>query len=152
MPQLWAARDRDRVRAGAGAIEAKAFPPIEVLAGDFLSESTFEAGRTWDVVFSLGLVEHWTDLRVPLAQHARMTAPGGVCIVGIPLHDGVYGRLMRRLDPVLHAQHGCYSVDDLRSAFLDAAGSGWTVETCRAIEGIGFWNCGLVEWVNRQSP
>jgi SAM-dependent methyltransferase len=131
---------------------AKAFPAVEVLQGDFLSELTFAVGRTWDVVFSLGLVEHWSDLRVPLARHAQMTAPGGTCVVGIPLHDGVYGRLMRFLDPALHAQHGCYSLDELHDAFLEAAGSGWRVEICQAVEGIGFWNCGLGEWVNRRRP
>lgn len=131
---------------------ARAFPSVEVLEGDFLSPATFAPGRTWDVVFSYGLVEHWSDLRVPIARHAEMTAPGGTCIVGIPLHDGLYGRIMRGLDPALHAQHGCYSVAALRVAFVEAAGPGWTIETCRAIEGMGFWNCGLSEWVGRRGP
>jgi len=131
---------------------ARAFPAVEVLEGDFLSPATFAPGRTWDVVFSLGLVEHWSDLRIPLARHAEMTAPGGTCIVGIPLHDGLYGRIMRGLDPALHAQHGCYSVAALRTAFVEVAGTGWTIEACRAIEGMGFWNCGLSEWVGRRGP
>jgi|LauGreDrversion4_2_1035121.scaffolds.fasta_scaffold03984_8 hypothetical protein len=129
---------------------AQAFPLIEVLDGDFLAPATFAPGRTWDVVFSLGLVEHWSDLRIPLARHVEMTSRGGTCIIGIPLHDGIYGRIMRGLDPALHAQHGCYSVAELRAAFLDVAGPGWTVETCRAVEGMGFWNCGLGEWVSRR--
>lgn len=128
----------------------RAFPSTEVLEGDFLCPTTFSAGRTWDVVFSLGLVEHWSDLRIPLARHAEMTAPGGVCIVGMPLHDGVYGRIMRGLDPALHEQHGCYSVSQLRTAFVAAAGSGWTIETCCSIEGMGFWNCGVKEWVGHR--
>jgi hypothetical protein len=131
---------------------ARAFSSLEVLDGDFLAPATFAPGRTWDVVFSLGLVEHWSDLRAPLARHVEMTARGGTCIVGIPLHDGVYGRIMRVIDPGLHAQHGCYSIGELRAAFLKAAGPGWTIETCRAIEGMGFWNCGLAEWIDHRGP
>jgi SAM-dependent methyltransferase len=131
---------------------ARAFPEFEVLSGDFLAEGTFERGRTWDVVCSFGLVEHWTDLRVPLARHAEMTGPGGTCIIGIPLHDGVYGRIMRALTPDLDAMHGHYSAAQLREAFVDVAGLGWTVERCGAIEGIGFWNCGIANWLERCSP
>jgi hypothetical protein len=139
------------VLSQAGSL-ARAFPSVEVLDGDFLAPATFAPGRTWDVVFSLGLVEHWSDLRVPLARHVEMTARGGTCIVGMPLHDGIYGRIMRGLDPALHAQHGCYSTAALRAAFAEAAGPGWTIETCRAVEGMGFWNCGLGEWVGRRGP
>ncbi len=131
---------------------AKAFPSAEVLEGDFLSPSTFTPGRTWDVVFSFGLVEHWSNLRVPLTRHAEMTSPGGTCIVGIPLHDGVYGRIMKGLDPAMHGRHKCCSIADVRTAFTEAAGSGWTIEACLAIEGVGFWNCGVTEWADRQHP
>jgi SAM-dependent methyltransferase len=127
---------------------ARAFPGLEVLEGDFLADDVVEVGRTWDVVFSFGLVEHWSDLRVPLAKHVRMTAPGGTCIVGIPLHDGVYGRIVRGLDPALYERHGRFSVADLRRAFSEVGGCEWSIEVCDAVEGAGFWNCGLGEWVN----
>jgi hypothetical protein len=129
---------------------AQAFPTVEILEGDFLCPKTVQPGRQWDVVFSLGLVEHWSDLRVPLSRHAEMTAPGGTCIVGMPLHDGIYGRVMRGIDPALHSQHGCYSVVELHDAFIASAGAGWTIEACCAIEGMGFWNCGLKEWAGRR--
>ncbi len=59
---------------------------------------------------------------------------------------------MRGLDPALHAQHGCCSADDLHSAFVEAAGRAWTVETCCVFEGRGFCNCGLGELIGRRGP
>jgi hypothetical protein len=129
---------------------AAVYPDFEVLAGDFLSSETFVAGRTWDVVFSLGLVEHWSDPRVPIARHAAMTSPGGTCIVGIPLHCGLYGEILRHLDPTLREKHSGISEEDLRKAFEACVGPGWSIEFCGAIEGAGFWNCGLKEWAGRR--
>jgi SAM-dependent methyltransferase len=134
------------VPAQARALEAT-FPSFEILQGDFLSETAIPPGRSWDVVMSFGLVEHWTDLQVPVRRHLELVAPGGHCVIGMPLHDGPYGRVLGWLDPALLAKHGRYSVGDLRRAFEAVATPGWHLEFCGAVEGAGFWNCGVTERV-----
>lgn len=130
----------------ARALEA-AFPAMEILQGDFLLDSVIPCGRSWDVVMSFGLVEHWSDVQVPLRRHMELVSPGGYCVIGMPLHDGLYGRLLGWLDPALLAKHGRYSVADLRRAFDAVASPAWNLEFCGAVEGAGFWNCGLTERV-----
>ncbi len=134
------------VPAQARALAA-AFPSLEVVQGDFLSDEVIQPGRSWDVVMSFGLVEHWADLRVPVERHLELVSPAGHCVIGMPLHDGPYGRLLGVLDPSLLAKHGRYSVGDLRRAFETVATRGWHLEFCGAVEGVGFWNCGVNERV-----
>lgn len=137
------------VPAQANALR-RTFPSIEILDGDFLSDGCVSSGRTWDVVCSFGLVEHWTDLSIPIRRKMSMVAPGGCCVVGIPLHAGVYGTILRTVDPALHACHGRYSLEALRATVEAVGGAEWRVDVCTAVEGVGFWNCGLVEWIGRQ--
>lgn len=134
------------VPAQARSLEA-AFRSFEILQGDFLSDAAIPPGRSWDVVMSFGLVEHWLDLQVPVRRHLELVSPGGHCVIGMPLHDGPYGCVLGWLDPALLAKHGRYSVGDLRRAFDAVATPGWHVEFCGAVEGAGFWNCGITERV-----
>jgi hypothetical protein len=137
------------VHGQANAIRS-CFPEFEVLEGDFMLDSTVEPGRTWDVVCSFGLVEHWADVRTPIRRHLAMVAPWGTCVIGIPLHDGVYGRSLRLIQPDLYAKHSRISLVQLETAFREVAGSDWVVDRCTAIGGVGFWNCGLGDWLSRQ--
>jgi SAM-dependent methyltransferase len=53
----------------------------------------------FDLVFSLGLIEHFDDLRAAVAAHARFVKPNGLLILGCPNFLGINGVLLRRLAP-----------------------------------------------------
>ncbi len=59
----------------------------------------------FDLVYSLGLIEHFTDLTGVVAAHARLVRPGGTLIVGAPNVAGVNKWFMARLGPERLAVH-----------------------------------------------
>lgn len=83
----------------------------EVVEGD-LFDDALEL-EPFDVVYSLGLVEHFGELEDVVARHLRFVKPGGILILGLPNFLGVNGWFMRRLAPEILA------VCDLRSMELD---------------------------------
>ena len=72
------------------------------LQGDLRCEDIFdsslEPGR-FDLVYSVGVIEHFDDPRAIVRQHARFLKPGGVAVITIPHYGRVYGRLQRHFDP-----------------------------------------------------
>lgn len=92
----------------------------EIFHGDF---RFWEPDRTWDLVLSFGLVEHFDDAVETFAHHARFVRPGGHLLVTYPLHDGVYGGIMNWAAPDRLAQHNRMSMEDGKSA-------------CEAVDGL----------------
>jgi SAM-dependent methyltransferase len=74
-----------------------------------LLDPELRIGR-FDLVFSLGLVEHFADLTGVVAAHARLVEPGGTLIVGAPNVRGVNAWFMRRLCPRRLATHNADSL------------------------------------------
>jgi SAM-dependent methyltransferase len=73
-----------------------------------------DAPPQFDVVYSLGLIEHFADSQAVLAAHLAYLRPGGRLIVGCPNLLGLNGVLLRRLSPgVLDWHH--LEVMDLRT-------------------------------------
>ena len=48
---------------------------------DFFS---WHPGRTFDVVYSIGFIEHFQDARMIIEWHARLLSPGGTLIITLP--------------------------------------------------------------------
>jgi 2-polyprenyl-3-methyl-5-hydroxy-6-metoxy-1,4-benzoquinol methylase len=61
--------------------------------------ATSYAERSFDIVFSCGLVEHFNDPIRLIEIHAKMLKPGGKALITIPNYAGIYGRIQRRFDP-----------------------------------------------------
>jgi SAM-dependent methyltransferase len=55
----------------------------------------------FDVVYSLGLIEHFVDPAPVVEAHLRLLKPGGVLGLGCPNYLGINGVLLRRLSPGL---------------------------------------------------
>src|SRR5215210_5368799 len=51
----------------------------------------------FDVVYSLGLIEHFADRRRVVENHARLVRPGGYLVLGVPNLRGLTGWFMRTL-------------------------------------------------------
>jgi SAM-dependent methyltransferase len=69
----------------------------EIVQGDMF-DPTLEL-PAFDVVYSLGLIEHFDDLEGAVEAHTRFVRPGGLLVLGCPNFRGVNGLLLRRLAP-----------------------------------------------------
>jgi 2-polyprenyl-3-methyl-5-hydroxy-6-metoxy-1,4-benzoquinol methylase len=70
--------------------------------GDLRCEDLFAttfAKATFDVVYSVGVIEHFEDPRHIVRAHATLLKPGGTALIVIPNYQGVYGRIQRWFDP-----------------------------------------------------
>jgi len=68
--------------------------------GTVIRGDMFHANRDrYDIVYSLGLIEHFDDLTYVIRHHVKFLKPGGTLIVGCPNFRGVYRGLLHRLAP-----------------------------------------------------
>lgn len=65
----------------------------------------------FDLVFSLGFIEHFGDLDDVVARHARLVRPGGTLVIGCPNFRGLNGLFLSRLAPALMRQHNLETMD-----------------------------------------
>lgn len=83
--------------------------PARVVEGDMFAPPA-ELQR-FDVVFSLGLVEHFENISDPVRAHVDLLAPGGLLLLGVPNYRGVNEALLRRLSPSFLARHKLEAMD-----------------------------------------
>ncbi|MFT3714304.1 MAG: class I SAM-dependent methyltransferase [Archangium sp.] len=67
----------------------------------------------FDLVFSLGLIEHFGDLNAVVARHVAMVRPGGWLVIGCPNFTGVNHWFMKRLAPALLAEHNLATMHEM---------------------------------------
>lgn len=95
--------------------------PGEVIHADLMAERTDLP--TFDVVYSLGLIEHFVDRVSVVEKHARLVRPGGLMILGVPNFRGLTGWFLRTLAPSVYATHVIQAMDlDGWSEFEEASG------------------------------
>jgi SAM-dependent methyltransferase len=75
-----------------------------IVEGDIFSPPPELLGR-FDIGFSMGLVEHFTDTAAVLSALRKFVRPGGLMITGIPNMTGLPGRLQSWLDRPLYEMH-----------------------------------------------
>jgi 2-polyprenyl-3-methyl-5-hydroxy-6-metoxy-1,4-benzoquinol methylase len=61
-------------------------------------DTSFEPG-SFDLVYSLGVIEHFQDPSLIVRRHLDLVKPGRICLLLIPNFGGVYGRLQNYFDP-----------------------------------------------------
>jgi SAM-dependent methyltransferase len=66
---------------------------------------------TFDAVYSLGLIEHFSDFGRVVGRHVRLVRPGGKLLIGVPNLRGLHGWFLRRLAPTLYATHEIAAMD-----------------------------------------
>ena len=54
---------------------------------------------SYDLVYSLGLVEHFVDFRSVIARHAELATPGGYIFIEVPWFVHVFRRFIGRWSP-----------------------------------------------------
>jgi SAM-dependent methyltransferase len=83
--------------------------PGRAILGDMFDESLDI--EPLDIVYSLGLIEHFDDTEAVARAHLRHLKPGGTLIIGAPNLGGVNGPLFRRLSPSIFESHDAASAD-----------------------------------------
>lgn len=81
------------------------------LEGEFRCENIFSTTlpeASFDLVYSLGVIEHFADARSIVEKHLYLTKPGGRVVITIPNFGGVYGRLERHFCPELLNLHNLH--------------------------------------------
>jgi len=79
-----------------------------------LHHSTFPE-RSFDLVYSLGVVEHFQDPKPAIESHLTLAKPGGVVLIAVPNYGGLYGRIQRYFDP---ENLGIHNLDIMTQAEL----------------------------------
>lgn len=72
------------------------------IPGDLRCEDVFAttfSPSTFDVVYSVGLIEHFDDPRPLVRRHVELLKPGGTALILIPNYRDLYGRLQHYFDP-----------------------------------------------------
>ena len=77
-------------------------PYLAVDEADFFA---LPASPTYDLVVSLGFVEHFSEPATVIARHAAWLRPGGLLIIGVPNFANVHGWFQKVLDPAVLAVH-----------------------------------------------
>ncbi|MFH1936908.1 MAG: class I SAM-dependent methyltransferase, partial [Bacteroidota bacterium] len=60
---------------------------------------------TFDVVFSLGFIEHFDDPLPTIEKHLALVKPGGILLLGVPNLDGIYKKVLRITAPSFEESH-----------------------------------------------
>lgn len=97
-----------RAEVSAEVVLADLFDPPEELLGAF------------DVVLSLGVVEHFDDTAGAIGAIARLAKPGGTVVTTIPNLTGSLGFLLRTMNRDVFEIHQPLSVAELDAAHRDA--------------------------------
>lgn len=78
---------------------------IDIYQRDLFSENLKEDLPLFDVVYSLGFIEHFEDINQVVKKHTDLLRPGGILLLGVPNLGGVYGFFLKRTAPRLLAIH-----------------------------------------------
>lgn len=108
-----------------GCCQAEALLSMSSTEGQVVCADLFappnEMLGAFDYVFSLGVVEHFTDTGVCMAAMARFLRPGGIAITIIPNMRGTTGALQRLCDKAVFDIHVALTPHELQLAH-DRAG------------------------------
>lgn len=123
------------------SILAVAGVPGQVVYGDFFDPPPDLLGH-FDVVWSMGVIEHFGNTGEAAAAFARFLRPGGVMITVIPNLHGTVGALQRFVNRSVYQVHVPLSAEDLARAHAEA---GLLVQysTCFLSTGFGVVNPGF---------
>jgi SAM-dependent methyltransferase len=112
----------DYSEAGCAALRAgatKCRADISVIQGDMFSppEGLY---RRFDVLYSMGVVEHFLNLANVLRDLKKYLKPGGVMVTVIPNMAGVLGTLTKRFNLAIYDIHNPHDLESLVSGHIEA--------------------------------
>lgn len=91
---------------------------LDALCGDFFG--TFPSLQKFDVVYSRGVVEHFTNLAETLTAFRQFVTPSGILVTSIPNMCGLPGLLTRLLNKKVFDIHVAHDKNSLIKGHRDA--------------------------------
>ena len=91
----------------------------DVIEGDFLSYPLPK--ERWDIVFSAGFVEHFSDPFAVLQKKISLLKPGGILLTTIPNFAGFTGLTRRVMNHEIYLKHNPISGHDLLNIYKSLA-------------------------------
>lgn len=88
---------------------AKAKVPVEVFERDLFADNSDLP--KFDIVYSLGFIEHFDDSLNVVARHLDLLKPGGILLLGVPNYSGIYRKVLHRLAPSIEQTHNMKTMD-----------------------------------------
>lgn len=101
------------------------------LEANILCESIFESSLqdgTFDIVYSIGVVEHFNDPTEIIHKHIQLLRKGGKAIIAVPNYGGTYGKIQNWFDPENIAIHNLDMMNE--KSFSDFANGLDTQHVC----------------------
>ena len=71
----------------------------------------FSTDRKYDIVFSLGFIEHFNNTRDVILRHVDLLASGGLLLIVLPNLLGLNGWIQRRFDKENYDAHNLKSME-----------------------------------------
>lgn len=65
----------------------------------------------FDVVYSMGLIEHFENVEIIIKKHLELLKPGGLLFLGLPNFRGINKVFLKRLAPEMLKQHNLLTMD-----------------------------------------
>lgn len=84
--------------------------PVSVYCRDVLEGDLSDLPR-FDLVYSLGLIEHFSDPVPMIRKHVELAKPGGLVILGLPNFRGISRPILRLTRPELSKKHNLRTMD-----------------------------------------
>ena len=83
--------------------------PVEVFERDLFADNGDMP--KFDIVYSLGFIEHFDEPVNAVAKHLDLLKPGGILLLGVPNYSGIYRKVLKRLAPSIEQTHNMKSMD-----------------------------------------
>ena len=83
-------------------MEMLSIEPGRLIHGDFFK---VETEAVFDIVMSLGFIEHFDDPLMVVERHLEWLRPGGILIIGVPNFTGIHGFFQKHLDAGILQAH-----------------------------------------------
>ena len=87
--------------------------PVTMYCRDVLEGDLSDLPR-FDLVYSLGLIEHFSDPLEMIRKHVELAKPGGLVVLGLPNFLGISRPILRLTRPEVFRKHNLRTMD-LRS-------------------------------------
>lgn len=86
---------------------------VQTMEGDIM---TYKPINRFDLVFSLGLIEHFNDSKKIIEKHLEFLNPGGTLFISLPNFRGLNGWIQKKFDQENYSKHniGCMDIAYLK--------------------------------------
>jgi len=82
---------------------------VQVYLQDFFGD--LSALPRFDVVLSMGFIEHFKDLEDVFRRHIALLHQGGTLVLGVPNLAGIYQKVLARTAPAMLSRHNVKAMD-----------------------------------------